>query len=154
MNMEKLLVRDQCHVDCTATCTMYIGHARVDDTAQETGIDAKKRISREMESRSEGGELRDDQEEVLYHALLRGKREEGLEQQIRTLFASCSSVTAQENLLVSLRCSPSIYSTLHYAVYTSCKCLVMQASVTGGGCKKARLCQGIYTCSCKFTIYM
>lgn len=141
MNMEKLLVRDQCHVDCTATCTMYIGHARVDDTAQETGIDAKKRISREMESRSEGGELRDDQEEVLYQALLRGKREGGLEQQVRTLFASCSSVTAQENLLVSLRCSTSIYIAL---CSIHCKCLVMQASVTGGGCKKARLCQGIY----------
>ena len=130
---------------------MYIGHARVDDAAQETGIDAKKRISKETESRSEGGELRDDQEEVLYQALLRGKREEGPEQQVRTLFASCSSVTAQENLLVSLRCSPSLYIAL---CSIHCKSLVMQASVTGGSCKKARLCQGIYTCSCKFTIYI
>lgn len=85
---------------------MFVGHARVDDTVQRTDIDAEKRISREMESRSEGGELRDDdtlQDEVLYQTLLRGKREEGLEQQVGALFASCSSVTSQENLLVSLR---------------------------------------------------
>lgn len=91
---------------------------------QKSDINAEKRISsREMESRSEGAELRDDdilQEEVLYQTLLRGKREEGLEQQVRALFASCSSVTAKENLLVSLRCSPSVYIVLCINIW-SCR---------------------------------
>ena len=42
-------------------------------------------------------------EEVLYQQLLEGKKEESLEQQVRALFASCSSTTAQESLLLSLR---------------------------------------------------
>lgn len=117
---------------------MFVGHERVDDTVQRTDIDT----SREMESRSEVGELRAGdtlREEVLYQTLLRGKREEGLEQQVGALFASCSSVTAQENLLVSLRYRSSVYIVL-------CgKYLLIQASVTGGGCKKARLCQGTYS---------
>lgn len=130
----------------TATCAMFIGHVRVDDTVQTTDRVAEKRISREMESRSESRELTDDdalQEEVLYKTLLRGKREKDLEQKVRALFASCSSVTAQENLLVSLRFSPSDYIVHTYTL--SSDCFLIQASVTGGGCKKARLCQGTHS---------
>ena len=44
-------------------------------------------------------------EEVLYQVLLDVGREEGLELRIRALFTSCQSKTAQENLLISLRCA-------------------------------------------------
>lgn len=44
-------------------------------------------------------------EEMLYQVVLNVGREEGLEQQMRALFTSCQSVTAQENLLISLRCA-------------------------------------------------
>ena len=43
-------------------------------------------------------------QEVLYESLIREKEDESLQKQVKTLFASCNSVTAQENLLTSLRC--------------------------------------------------
>ena len=64
--------------------------------------------------RGDGGEeyekleQKDDetpQEEMLYRVLVNVGREEGLEQQIRAVFTSCQSVTAQENMLISLRCA-------------------------------------------------
>lgn len=43
------------------------------------------------------------QEEMLYQALLRRKTDEDLQKKLRSLLDSCSSVTAQESMLLSLR---------------------------------------------------
>ena len=47
-----------------------------------------------------GGTL---QEEALYRALLRQKTDVDLQKKLRSLFESCNTVTAQENMLLSLR---------------------------------------------------
>ena len=43
-------------------------------------------------------------QKTLYEALVQEEEDESLLKQARDLFASCHSVTAQENLLTSLRC--------------------------------------------------
>ena len=81
------------------TVEEYGGEAKVpgDCGDVESGDDGEKCEKREQKD--------DDtpREEVLYQTLLNVGREEGLELQIRSLFTSCQSMTAQENLLTSLR---------------------------------------------------
>ena len=54
-------------------------------------------------------------EEVLYQSLVGGKvHDESLEERAKALFDSCSSVTAKESLLLSLRCALFIQSVTVY----------------------------------------
>ena len=63
-------------------------------------------------------------QKTLYEALVQEKEDESLLKQARDLFASCHSVTAQENLLTSLRCE--YYTINHYclSITAPVSCLV------------------------------
>ena len=89
-------------------------HLRVRGDEEELRVREDVRdaeVTSESVASSRGGSGGDKQkktaaalkEEVLYQALLRKKPDGALRKQVRTLFVSCCSVSAQESMLVSLR---------------------------------------------------
>lgn len=102
----------------TGNCDIVGSGGRQEEVSNTAGGGRSGKM--ESDGVIESGEGRDGGapcEEVLYQALLGRKREEGLEQQIRALFGSCSSVTAQENMLVSLRCALTCKELLFLRCY-------------------------------------